>query len=115
MMCVIRAFICSLINIFFVHLFIHSFHFYTFVSCRVILTPEREATLQQMVDEGKLSWEGNPNLTNLDEEAWYRHYAALLEWGKENGHCNIPVRAVYECEIPEMVDTHGRYNTVYNV
>lgn len=61
-----------------------------------------------MVANGKLSWGGNPNQTNLDEEAWYRHYAALLEWGKENGHCNIPVRSDYECETPDMVDTHGK-------
>ena len=30
---------------------------------------------------------------------WHIHYAALLEYHKEHGTCNIPFKAVYECTL----------------
>jgi hypothetical protein len=36
----------------------------------------------------------------LDDFNWQKQYAALVEYGKEHGNCNIPVMASYECELP---------------
>ena len=35
---------------------------------------------------------------------WSRHYAALLNYGEEHGHCNVPIKAVYECILIGMGD-----------
>jgi len=35
---------------------------------------------------------------------WPRHYAALLEYAKEHGHCNVPWNKSYECLLPGMGD-----------
>jgi len=35
---------------------------------------------------------------------WPRHYAALLEYAKEHGHCNVPQNKSYECLLPGMGD-----------
>jgi len=61
------------------------------------LNATREALLQQLVDENKFSWilreevAENPvkNIMN-DSERWDLMYAALLRYGEENGHCNVP-------------------------
>ena len=38
---------------------------------------------------------------------WSHHYAALLEYYKEHGTCNVPIRAAYECDLPNvLVDGH---------
>jgi Helicase associated domain len=35
------------------------------------------------------------------KRAWPRYYAALLKYGDEYGNCNVPSRAMYECDIVE--------------
>jgi hypothetical protein len=44
--------------------------------------------------------------------SWDHHYMALVEYGKEYGHCNIPARSVYDCNIPveEGSETLFRYH-----
>ncbi len=34
------------------------------------------------------------------ESLWPIHYAALLEYCKQNGHCNVPASARFECDLP---------------
>jgi hypothetical protein len=31
---------------------------------------------------------------------WDIHYSALIEYGKEHGNCNIPIKTIYECILP---------------
>ena len=33
---------------------------------------------------------------------WRRHYAALLQYKEQHGHCNVPSNATYECILHEM-------------
>jgi hypothetical protein len=33
---------------------------------------------------------------------WNIHYAALLKYRKEHGHCNVPYLDKYECDLPGM-------------
>jgi hypothetical protein len=59
------------------------------------LSTTEEKLLQSLVDEGKLSWTFtvrlNPILEAMNEEdRWELMYAALLKYGNENGHCNVP-------------------------
>lgn len=50
---------------------------------------------------------GNHKL-NVNE--WNRHYAALVDYGHHNGHCNIPQGQDYECTLPGMGDDGGDYH-----
>ena len=54
---------------------------------------------------GKLLW----NVPTVAEESkkqaaidWPRHYAALLEYHKQYGTCNIPQLRRFECDLPGM-------------
>ncbi len=48
-----------------------------------------------------MSWD--PRLTSSKGGLnWPRNYAALLEYGKEHGHYNVPSRCVYECLLPSL-------------
>ena len=38
---------------------------------------------------------------------WQIHYAALLEYYKENATCNIPTTHTYECDLAGIVDDDG--------
>eukprot|EP01041_Mallomonas_annulata_P013261 gene13261-28085_t len=55
------------------------------------LRSDRKALLQDLVDDGRLSWqciEGNPG--SVDDISWTHQYEALLEYGEEHGgDCNI--------------------------
>ena len=46
------------------------------------------------------------------DDSWNRHYAALLEYGKENGDYNIPAKARYECCILLKGGSKEHYNGV---
>lgn len=37
---------------------------------------------------------------------WHTHYAALLEYMREHGHCNVPYSDKYECDL-EGFDVNG--------
>jgi hypothetical protein len=66
----------------------------------VKLHSDREALLQKLVDEGKLLWDATCMKTNpLNEPSWETHYAALLQYMSEFGHCNVPHEATYSCQI----------------
>ena len=52
---------------------------------------------------GKLAWEIDFTIT------WPRNYAALLEYYKVYGTCNVPYHAKYECDLEGL----GEYGTVY--
>jgi len=59
------------------------------------LTPDREAKLQSLVDSGLLKWDasdmsGSAERKFIGDSQWPLHYAALLQFGHENGHCNVP-------------------------
>ena len=41
---------------------------------------------------------------------WKFHYAALLEYCKEHGTCNIPKRSSYECYIPDIGEEGASYH-----
>jgi hypothetical protein len=32
---------------------------------------------------------------------WNTHYSALLHFCNNNGHCKVPRRLVYQCELPK--------------
>jgi hypothetical protein len=51
-----------------------------------LLSVDREAKLQALVDEGKLMWD----IASYDAARWAAHYADLVAFGEENGHCNVP-------------------------
>ena len=55
--------------------------------------------------EGKLLWDV-PTVSETSRKQaaidWPRHYAALLEYGKEHGTCNIPHLRRYECDLPGL-------------
>ena len=36
---------------------------------------------------------------------WHIHYAALSEYYKDYGHCNVPFKAIYECVLVEAGDS----------
>ena len=52
---------------------------------------------------GKLDW-ALESVVDKKEREWSRHYAALLEYYKEHGTCNIPQSHNYECDLPDMRD-----------
>ena len=123
------------------------------------LTPERQALLQKLVDEGKctfvcfistgmvsvlayhskdhlcfviinilcmtlydwigkLNWEfeglSARSKTQGDID-WPRNYAALLEYYKEHGACNVPQRDNYECDLEGLGEDWGVYHYVGNL
>ena len=41
---------------------------------------------------------------------WRYHYAALLEYYKEHGTCNVPNRSNYECDLPDMGEDGSAYH-----
>ena len=61
------------------------------------LSPERQQLLQRLVDDGKLLWK----MRHHSDYEWNHHYAALLEYCKQYGNCNIPYYEEYECVIPD--------------
>lgn len=70
------------------------------------LPAEREAQIQILVDEGKMYWDASSLSASgkfkvLGGHDWLRHYAALVEYGKEHGHCNVPQKSPYECDVPQ--------------
>lgn len=81
------------------------------------ITPEREALLQVLVDEGKFYWKcdnstlqpsaAKQNTSGTNE--WKRHYAALLKYYEENGTCNVPCSTIYECNLEGMGDNGEDY------
>ena len=71
------------------------------------LHPDRASLLQRLVDGGKFSWDARdrrggsgPRRSTGADNTWPRHYAALLHYGEEHGHCNVPHECVYRYEIP---------------
>ena len=48
------------------------------------LTKERELRLQELVDQGKLWWDIK------ERRDWDYMYAALVDYGRRNGTCNVP-------------------------
>lgn len=40
---------------------------------------------------------------------WLRNYAALLEYGKEHGHCNVPCMASYKCVLHGLGEDGSDY------
>jgi hypothetical protein len=50
---------------------------------------------------------GNKKLAVSD---WNRHYSALVDYGRQNGHCNVPQCQSYECTLPGMGDDGGDYH-----
>jgi hypothetical protein len=74
---------------------------------RTPLLPDREALLQKLVDDGKLSWDNSMKQVAMiyrteGETIWKRHFAALNHFYDSNGHCNIPQRHLYECDLPGL-------------
>ena len=49
------------------------------------------------------------SIVDTREIEWQRHYAALLEYYKEHGTCNVHNSIYYECELPNMGDDGGNY------
>ena len=46
---------------------------------------------------------------------WNIHYAALLEFYKQNGHCNVPLSTLYECDLEGMGENEETYYYVGNL
>lgn len=63
--------------------------------------------------EGKLNWEMDTIADVKKKQGdinWPRNYAALLEYHKEYGTCNVPTNAVYECDLEGMGEDEGVYH-----
>ena len=43
-------------------------------------------------------------------EEWRFHYAALLEYYKINGSCNVPSSVIFECKLPDMGENGRPYH-----
>ena len=87
------------------------------LKCKKLL-PEREAMLQILVDEGKLVWAAGPFaglVRRNDDSEWSRHYAALLNYFKEYGTCNVPQTTFYECELVGMGESGENYHYTGNL
>ena len=41
--------------------------------------------------------------------SWSLHYAALLEYYKEHGHCNVPYKTEYQCKLRKMGENRQSY------
>ena len=58
------------------------------------LSPDREQLLQGLVNNSKLTWEFTAGTTvtstTHDDGKWFTYYNALIQFGKDNGHCNVP-------------------------
>ena len=50
------------------------------------LTAEREAKLQQLVDQGKFVWD----IQEAFDSSWEDNFKQLQEYGEQHGHCNVP-------------------------
>ena len=62
---------------------------------------------------GKLEWAQEVFIPSTKKNIiveWRYHYAALLEYYKEHGTCNVPKRSSYECDIPDMGDDGAVYH-----
>ena len=46
---------------------------------------------------------------------WPRNYAALLEYYKMNGTCNVPYKTVYKCDLESLGENGGVYHYVGNL
>ena len=61
---------------------------------------------------GKLNWELE-RITDLNKKQgdidWPRNYAALLEYYKMNGTCNVPYKTVYKCDLKGLGEKGGVY------
>jgi len=76
-----------------------------------ILSEPRLAKLQALVDEGKLLWDASslkpsgPAHSNKDytnEQSWSLYLAALKVFVQDHGHCDVPLKEIYECTLPGM-------------
>jgi hypothetical protein len=43
------------------------------------------------------------------KDGWQRSYLALLEYCKIYGHCNVPAKATFECDLPDIADPRLRH------
>lgn len=75
------------------------------------LSQEREFQLQQLVDQGKLLWDASAMKVRPPKEApWPLQYAALLEYGHQHGHCNVPHNARFDCDVPDGTGSVVHYS-----
>lgn len=78
------------------------------------LSPQREAQLQRLHDEGVFAWDPtaagiraptvrrNTFGKHMGESDWDIHYLALIEYSKVHGTCNVPQKDEFECDIAGM-------------
>ena len=50
------------------------------------LAADREAKLQELVDEGKLQWDSK----NAETVKWDTMYSLLVDYGRRHGTCQVP-------------------------
>ncbi len=60
-----------------------------------------------MVSVGYFLWDAGDFSGQL---TWSRNYAALLEYCKLNGHCNVPKKAYFECDVEGLGENGGVYH-----
>ena len=64
---------------------------------------------------GKLDWRLDDMYKKQKKKGdaeWPLNYAALLEYYKEHGTCNVPQDAVYECDLEGLGDDGGVHHYV---
>ena len=64
---------------------------------------------------GKLDWKLGDTVNLKAKQgdiSWPRNYAALLEYYKEHGTCNVPQKTVYECDLLGLGENGGVYHYV---
>ena len=62
-----------------------------------------------------MDWESEGSIKKQGDINWPRNYAALLEYYKEHGTCNIPIRAFYECDLEGLGEDGGLYHYAGNL
>lgn len=78
------------------------------------LHPQHMSHLQILVNNGHMSWEiaaESPILTTEEVQriCWLFHSAALVQFEREMGHCNVPVEMTYQCEVVFAPEETARF------
>jgi hypothetical protein len=45
----------------------------------------------------------------VSDITWNRHFAALIEYGKQFKHCNVPWKQIFECDLPGLDDNDSNF------
>lgn len=56
----------------------------------------------RILHAGLVTWEAPDPRREKSNDSWSKHYAALVEYGKEHGTCNAPLKTTFTCVLQGM-------------